>query len=304
LGRSLPDGIVAESWEIAAHPNGSCTVNAGPLKGSTLPEVQALLGAALLGDYNQPAIEQGSFPLLVKLLDANRWLSVQVHPDDRYGLAHEGEPGKTELWVVLHAEPGAELIYGFAPGMTHDRYAAVAGTEACVDKLQRLPVQTGDVFFVPAGTIHALGPGILVAEIQQNSDTTYRIWDWGRSRPLHLDKALDVLNFAQAEPAPVLPLLLLDEEGLRVERLACCTYFETERITLPAGHEFFGQCDGSTFEIWAVLQGEATFESDADPVTLHGVEWVLLPADMGDFVVSARRHSVLLRVVTPNASQR
>ena len=299
LGRSLPDGIVAESWEIAAHPNGSCT-----LKGSTLPEVQALLGAALLGDYNQPAIEQGSFPLLVKLLDANRWLSVQVHPDDRYGLAHEGEPGKTELWVVLHAEPGAELIYGFAPGMTHDRYAAVAGTEACVDKLQRLPVQTGDVFFVPAGTIHALGPGILVAEIQQNSDTTYRIWDWGRSRPLHLDKALDVLNFAQAEPAPVLPLLLLDEEGLRVERLACCTYFETERITLPAGHEFFGQCDGSTFEIWAVLQGEATFESDADPVTLHGVEWVLLPADMGDFVVSARRHSVLLRVVTPNASQR
>ena len=304
LGRSLPDGIVAESWEIAAHPNGSCTVNAGPLKGSTLPEVQALLGAALLGDYNQPAIEQGSFPLLVKLLDANRWLSVQVHPDDRYGLAHEGEPGKTELWVVLHAEPGAELIYGFAPGMTHDRYAAVAGTEACVDKLQRLPVQTGDVFFVPAGTIHALGPGILVAEIQQNSDTTYRIWDWGRSRPLHLNKALDVLNFAQAEPAPVLPLLLLDEEGLRVERLACCTYFETERITLPAGHEFFGQCDGSTFEIWAVLQGEATFESDADPVTLHGVEWVLLPADMGDFVVSARRHSVLLRVVTPNASQR
>lgn len=304
LGRSLPDGIVAESWEIAAHPNGSCTVNAGPLKGSTLPEVQALLGAALLGDYNQPAIEQGSFPLLVKLLDANRWLSVQVHPDDRYGLAHEGEPGKTELWVVLHAEPGAELIYGFAPGMTHDRYAAVAGTEACVDKLQRLPVQTGDVFFVPAGTIHALGPGILVAEIQQNSDTTYRIWDWGRSRPLHLDKALDVLNFAQAEPAPVLPLLLLDEEGLRVERLACCTYFETERITLPAGHEFFGQCDGSTFEIWAVLQGEATFESDADPVTLHGVEWVLLPADMGDFVVSAHRPSVLLRVVTPNASQR
>ncbi|MCS6826986.1 MAG: hypothetical protein NZ553_10275, partial [Caldilinea sp.] len=133
LGRKIPDGVVAESWDIAAHPNGSSVVNAGPLKGKTLPEVQALLGEALVGERNRRALETGKFPLLIKILDANRWLSIQVHPDDAYAMAHEGEPGKTEMWVVLHAEPGAELIYGFAPGMTRQRYAAVIGTEASVE---------------------------------------------------------------------------------------------------------------------------------------------------------------------------
>lgn len=300
LGRTIPDGIVAESWDIAAHPNGSSVVNAGPLKGKTLPEVQALLGEALLGDHNKAALAAGKFPLLIKILDANRWLSIQVHPDDAYGLAHEGEPGKTEMWVVLHADPGAELIYGFAPGMTRARYAAVIGADASFDGLHRVPVKPGDVIFVPSGTVHALGPGIMVAEIQQNSDTTYRIWDWGRPRPLHLEKALDVINFEQVQPGAATPAVLLDEEGLRVERLVQCRYFETERITLPAGHEFYGLCDGSTFEIWAVLQGAVTLSSDADPLRLQAVQWVLLPAELGEFQISAEEDAVLLRVVTPD----
>ncbi len=299
LGRTIPDGIVAESWEIAAHPNGSSVVNAGPLKGKTLPEVQELLGEALLGERNAAALAAGKFPLLIKILDANRWLSIQVHPDDAYGMAHEGEPGKTEMWVVLHAEPGAELIYGFAPGMTRERYAAIIGTDASVDGLHRVAVKPGDVIFVPAGAIHALGPGIMVAEIQQNSDTTYRIWDWGRPRPLHLEKSLDVLNFDLVAPEPTKPMLLLDEEGVRIERLVTCPYFETERIFLPAGHEFYGLCDGSTFEIWAVLQGEAMLTSDAAPLTLTAVQWVLLPAELGEYQLSATEDAVLLRVVTP-----
>lgn len=302
LGRKIPEGVVAESWDIAAHPNGSSVVNAGPLKGKTLPEVQALLGEALVGERNRRALEMGKFPLLIKILDANRWLSIQVHPDDAYAMAHEGEPGKTEMWVVLHAEPGAELIYGFAPGMTREKYAAVIGTEASVEGLHRVPVKPGDVIFVPAGTIHALGPGIMVAEIQQNSDTTYRIWDWGRPRPLHLAKALDVLNFEQIAPEPATPEVLVDEEGLRVERLARCPYFETERITLPAGHAFYGLCDGSTFEIWAVLQGRATIDSHAEPVTLKAVEWALLPAALGEFQIRAEEDAVLLRVMTPEES--
>ena len=300
LGRTIPDGIVAESWEIAAHPNGSSVVNAGPLQGKTLPEVQALLGEMLLGDRNDAALATGKFPLLIKILDANRWLSIQVHPDDAYGLAHEGEPGKTEMWVVLHAEPGSELIYGFAPGMTRTQYAAVIGTDASVDGLHRVAVKPGDVIFVPSGTIHALGPGVMVAEIQQNSDTTYRIWDWGRPRPLHLDKSLDVLNFEQVAPGATQPAVLLDEEGLRIEHLVACPYFETERITLPAGHEFYGLCDGSTFEIWAVLQGAVTLTSDAAPLTLTAVQWVLLPAELGEYQLSASEDTVLLRVVTPD----
>ena len=302
LGRTIPDGLVAESWDIAAHPTGSSVGNNGPLAGKTLPEGQELLGEALVGERAAQALELGKFPLLIKILDANRWLSIQVHPDDDYGLRHEGEFGKTEMWVVLHAEPGAELIYGFKPGVTRAAYAAVIGTDESVAPLHRVAVAPGDVIFVPAGTIHALGPGVMVTEIQQNSDTTYRIWDWGRPRPLHLQQSLDVLNFDQVEPGPAVPELLLDEDGFRIERLARCAYFETERITMPAGHEYFGQCDGTTFELWAVVGGSATIFSDADPVALKAVQWALLPAELGDFQVRAAADAVLLRVVLPDVA--
>ena len=299
LGRTLPDGIVAESWDIAAHPNGSSVVNNGPLKGKSLPEVQKLLGEALLGERSEQMLAVDKFPLLIKLLDANRWLSIQVHPDDAYGLAHEGEPGKTEMWVVLHADPDAELIYGFQRGMTKEKYAAEIGSERSTDGLHRVKVKRGDVIFVPTGSIHALGPGIIVAEIQQNSDTTYRIYDWGRPRPLHLQRALDVLNFDLIEPGPARSTVLMDEEGFRVERLATCPYFETERLTMPAGQTFFGLCEGETFEIWAVIHGQATFYSDAEPVTLKAVNWTLLPADLGEFQIEAEEDSILLRVFVP-----
>ncbi len=299
LGRAIPDGIVAESWDIAAHPNGSSTVANGPLAGKTLPQVMALLGESLVGENSAAALELGKFPLLIKLLDANRWLSVQVHPNDEYGLRREGEFGKTEMWVVLHAEPGAELIYGFRRGVSRAAYAEVIGTERSADDLHRVAVQPGDVIFVPAGAIHALGPGIIVAEIQQNSDTTYRIFDWGRPRPLHLEQALDVLDFDLVEPGPVAPKLLMEDDGLRIEQLVTCPYFETERIALPAGSEYFGLCDGATFEIWAVLQGKVTVDADAPPVQLNAVEWVLLPADLGDYSILAETDSVLLRTLVP-----
>lgn len=299
LGRVLPDGIVAESWDIAAHPNGSSTVSNGPLTGKTLPEVMDLLGEALVGSNSAQALELGRFPLLIKLLDANRWLSVQVHPDDAYGLAHEGEFGKTEMWVVLHAEPGAELIYGFRRGVSRDAYRAVIGTERSADVLHRVAVKAGDVIFVPAGAVHALGPGIIVAEIQQNSDTTYRIYDWGRPRPLHLDQAMAVLNFDLVEPGPAQPRLLMEEDGLRIEQLVNCQYFETERVALPAGSEYYGMCDGTTFEIWAVIQGKVTVDADAPPIQLNAVQWVLLPADLGDYQITAEEDAVLLRTLAP-----
>ena len=299
LGRVLPDGIIAESWDIAAHPNGSTVVNRGALQGKTLPEVMELLGLALVGDRSEKALALNRFPLLIKLLDANRWLSIQVHPDDTYALAKEGDFGKTEMWIVLHAEPGAELVYGFKRGVDKEKYASDFGTERAADDLHHVAVQVGDVVFVPAGAVHALGPGIIVAEIQQNSDTTYRIYDWGRPRPLHRDQSLDALNFDLVEPGPTTPKLLLDEEGFRVETLASCEYFETERLTMPNGQEFVGLLEGETFEIWAVLKGAASFYSAADDVMLRAVQWVLLPADLGEYQVVAEEDSVLLRVFVP-----
>ncbi|MBX3011807.1 MAG: class I mannose-6-phosphate isomerase [Caldilineaceae bacterium] len=299
LGRPLPDGIVAESWDVAAHPNGSSIVNNGPLQGNTLAEVFDLWGEDLVGSYNEQALALDKFPLLIKLLDANRWLSVQVHPNDEYGLAHEGEFGKTEMWVVLAAEPGAEIIYGFMPGVTREQYALAVADGRAADLLHRLPVQKGDVIFVPAGAIHALGPGIIVAEIQQNSDTTYRIYDWGRPRPIHLEQALAVLDFTMVEPGPAKPHTLIQEDGLHVERLALCPYFETDRITLPRDNAFYGLCDGATFELWAVLEGKATLEWSGEPLTLQGVSWTLLPAELGEFQVIADERCTLLRVIVP-----
>jgi mannose-6-phosphate isomerase len=200
---------------------------------------------------------------------------------------------------VLYAEPGAELIYGFRRGVSRDAYAAVIGTARSADDLHRVVVQPGDVIFVPAGAIHALGPGIIVAEIQQNSDTTYRIFDWGRPRPLHLEQAMDVLDFDLVEPGPVAPKLLMEDDGLRIEQLVTCPYFETERIALPAGSEYFGLCDGATFEIWAVLQGSVKIDTDAPPLQLNAVEWVLLPAELGEFSILAEADAVLLRTLVP-----
>lgn len=308
LGRSIPDGTVAESWEIAAHPNGQTPVANGPLAGKSLAEAQKLWGEALLGRRNRASLAAGKFPLLIKLLDANQWLSVQVHPDDAYGLAHEGEYGKTEMWVVLHAQPGAELIYGLQAGVDRPRFAQAVAENRVEEVLRRLPVAAGDVVFVPAGTVHALGPGLLVAEIQQNSDTTYRIYDWGRTgadgkpRALHLDKALEVIDWKRSAPslAPVRGEPA-QQSGVGVELLAECAYFRTERLLLGKGKVYSGQTDGETFEIWAVLSGATALEWAGQRLEMAGIAWVLIPAGLGEFRVRGLEKSMLLRVITPPA---
>jgi mannose-6-phosphate isomerase len=299
LGRDIPDGVIAESWEIAAHLDGSSVVNNGPLAGLTLPAVQAQLGQALVGRKNQQMLEMERFPLLIKLLDANRWLSVQVHPDDAYGLANEDDLGKTEMWVVLYAEPGAELIYGFKAGVKREIFEKAIQIGEVDKWLHRVPIEAGDVIFVPAGTIHALGPGTIVAEIQQNSNTTYRIYDWGRPRPIHVEQALDVLNFGLVEPGPLHPTILKETKGVRVELIGHCPYFETQRLIMESGASFANTCSGDTFEIWAVLNGSATVRWSGDPVRIEAIGWALLPAALGEFTIEADAESLLLRVLTP-----
>lgn len=302
LGRDIPEGIVAESWDIAAHPNGSSVVRDGEEAGRPLPALVKKWGLDLVGMRNVAALEQGKFPLLVKLLDANSWLSVQVHPADDYALEHEGEYGKTEMWVVLRAEPGAELIHGFRAGVDRETFAQAIEDETTAEWLHRLPVKEGDVIFVPAGTIHALGPGVMVAEIQQNSDTTYRIYDWGRPRPLHIEQALDVLDFGNVEPEALTPEPL-ESDGPTWELVGACAYFRTERLFMRAGERFTGECDGTTFEIWGALSGSATVRSEASDVALKAVDWVLLPAALGPYEVDATSEATLLRVYTPDMAK-
>lgn len=310
LGRKIPDGIVAESWEIAAHPNGQTPIANGPLAGQALADAQKRWGEELLGSRNRRFVESGKFPLLIKLLDANRWLSVQVHPDDTYGLAHANDYGKTEMWVVLHAEPGAEVIYGLKAGVDRVHFAQAVAEDRVEEALRRVSVAKGDVVFVPAGTVHALGPGLLVAEIQQNSDTTYRIYDWGRMgadgkpRELHIDSSLEVIDWGETQPPLVAPQIApAGQKGVGIEAIGHCAYFHTERVLIGAGRVYAGECAGESFEIWAVLSGSVRLEWDSDGddggMDLAGVSWVLLPASLGAYRLTASKQSMLLRVITP-----
>jgi mannose-6-phosphate isomerase len=295
LGRNLPPGIVAESWEISGHPSSPTRVNNGPLSGKTLPELLELLGLDLVGARSLAMLDRGKFPLLIKLLDANQPLSVQVHPDDRYAGRHEnGELGKTEMWYILQAKPEARLIYGLKAAVTPKsfRQSLEAGRlEAC---LHELPVAPGDAVFIPAGSVHAILAGILLAEIQQNSDTTYRVYDWnrlgpdGQPRPLHVDKAMAVINFEQVEPGTYPPQLLEEDARLKREMITACRYFNVERVLLKEAEAIFsGNCVGPTFEIWGTMSGRCRIEWAGQPVDLPAVQFTLLPAVLGEFKVVA-----------------
>ncbi len=299
FGRALPPGVdIAESWEIAAHPHGDVTVANGPLRGRSLAWLTAEYGAALVGSYARP----GPFPLLVKLLDAHRKLSVQVHPDDAYARVHEnGELGKSEMWVVLHAEPEAAVILGLQPGATRERFREALETGNLEPWMHVLPVRAGDAICVPAGTLHAILGGSVLAEIQQNSDATYRVYDWnrtgpdGRPRPLHVEKALDVINFGQVQPGLAEPRLLDERAGIRRWQLCCGPTFVVERLEVAAGAVWQGACTGESMEIWGSTRGHVTVEAAGASLALPAVRFSLLPAGVGPFSVTATEPATLLR---------
>lgn len=302
FGRELPPGKIAESWEISAHEDGTAVVENGRFAGQTLVQLHDQLGIDLIGINSQWAQERGKFPLLIKLLDAHSNLSVQVHPDDAYALAHEGnELGKTEMWLVLHAAPDAAIILGVKEGATPQKFRQAIADGQLEPYLHRLNIKTGDFVCVPSGTLHAILGGTVIAEIQQNSNTTYRVYDWnrldqGRPRPLHVAKALDVINFKQVEPALPHPTLLSDAAGIRRYQLCANRYFVTERVEMAAGSVFHGRCTGATFEIWGCIAGRATLND----VPLTAVRFTLLPATLGDFTVNAPEPSTFLRVTAPD----
>ncbi len=303
LGRDLPPGAtIAESWEIAAHPDGESVVSNGVYAGLSLTAVHAQLGLDLIGTHNAWAQARGKFPLLVKLLDAQDRLSVQVHPDDAYAARHAGqELGKTEMWVVLDAAPDAAVILGVQPGVTPATFQAALAAGRLESQLHSLPVQTGDFVCVPAGSLHAILGGLLIAEIQQNANTTYRVYDWnrlgadGRPRPLHVQSALDVIRFDQVAPALPRPQPRPAPAGQTRELLCRNRYFTVERLTLPAGSHWAGVCDGRTLEIWGVLAGRAIIDSHGGQASAPAVTFTLLPAGLGPFHVQATSDTQLLR---------
>jgi mannose-6-phosphate isomerase len=227
LGKPAPaDKPIGESWEIYDENR----VLNGELAGQTIAELRGTMGRELTGHVSPEAL----FPLLTKLIDAREALSVQVHPDDSFACLLEGEPnGKTECWYVIEATPGAELTYGFARATSADEYAGLVAEGRLENVLRSLPVRAGDVVYIPAGTVHAIGAGIVLFELQQTSDVTYRIYDWnrrdaaGKSRELHVDKAQQVLNFDRETAGIVRPLR---HAGSSCSTLVAAPYFSLEKV--------------------------------------------------------------------------
>jgi mannose-6-phosphate isomerase len=296
LSRPEGDEPIGESWQIYSENR----ILNGHFQGKTLAEVSAELGSDLIGTL---AFERygSSFPLLAKFIDAADKLSIQVHPDDTYAHSREAESGfhgKAEAWLILDAAPGASIIWGFKDELTPEEVKAAAEAERLEPHLNAVPVKPGDVIYNPAGTVHALNAGIFLFEIQQASDLTYRLYDYGRRdskgnlRDLHLDKALEVADLTPGEHAHVTPKQL---SGGKTE-LVRTEFFATEHWAVDG--TLSETTHPTSAELFTVLSGELTLHAGEYEVTLLQGTSCVLPAALGDYSLSGR--GVLLRCYIPD----
>lgn len=264
---------LSEAWVLSCHPDGPSVLADGPDKGMTLRAWLDKAGKEALGTACE-AFED--FPMLIKLIDAKKDLSIQVHPSDAYALEHEGQYGKTEMWVVLDAEPGASLYYGFDREVSLEEFSSRVSDGTLTEVLRKVPVKPGDVFFIPSGTLHAIGAGLVIAEIQQNSNVTYRVFDYGRlgadgkPRPLHVEKALAVTD---RRPAPALDF---------GDHLGDCRYFTTDGYQ----GDFRGDCDGTSFHALLFTDGQGSLTCGGETREVKKGQCWFLPAGSGEYQVS------------------
>lgn len=290
LGFNAPAGKpIGEAWLISDHPAHESRVARGPLQGQSLHDLLLASPEYLLGTCAAPTVH-GRFPLLLKILDAADVLSVQVHPDDG-DAARLGEPdvGKTEMWHVLDSLPGSSLICGLDPAMTREAFLSAVQNNTIQASMESIPAFPGTTAFVAAGSVHAIGAGILLAEIQQNSDITYRIYDWdrvdaqGNRRELHLDKAAQVTRFGSVHPGASIPLPYVDG-GVEVSVLGACRYFANELLTIA------GPCarntHGRSFHILMTREGQVEVTAGGESCTLDPYRAVLIPAAVKEYTIT------------------
>lgn len=271
FNKDIPDDMTGESLEISALPGRESVIVNGELSGKTLTEAADVMGAELLGEFKE-------FPLLLKLLDAKERLSVQVHPDDEYAARVEGKRGKTEAWYILNADPGAKLVFGVKAKSSEELRQIVASGHI-EDTLNWIDVRPGDCLYIQSGTVHAIGGGIVLYEIQQSSDVTYRMWDWGRPREIHTQKALDVTR-CDIVTRPVEPQTTEVMGGERIS-LIDGDFFKLTRLNVMGRMPV----EADSFALITAL-GEGAIEYDGGSVLVHNGESVLIPAAMHDFMVS------------------
>ena len=277
-GKEYEGEILAETWELSCHPDGPSTIVNGAYAGKTLEEYIEEAGKEVLGKNCRRFRD---FPILIKFIDAKQNLSIQVHPDNRYALKNEGQYGKTEMWYVMDAGKDAFLYYGFKKEISKEEFAGRIQEDTLLEVLNAVPVQKGDVLFIESGTIHAIGEDILIAEIQQNSNVTYRVYDYGRvgkdgkKRDLHIEKALAVTNRV--------PLI---KSKSSYPHVADCDYFTVDKLNLDGQmmRRMEGYVSEESFVSILILDGKGTV-SCGDQVTYKKGDSLFLPAGSGTYVI-------------------
>ncbi|MFZ2539188.1 MAG: type I phosphomannose isomerase catalytic subunit [Oscillospiraceae bacterium] len=278
---------VAESWELSCHKDGNSLIANGEYEGKTLAEVIELKGKFILGK-NCDRFE--NFPVLIKLIDARDNLSVQVHPKNDYALRVEGEYGKTEMWYIVDCEEGASLLYGFQKNISKEEFAQRIENNTLLEVTNKVEVKKGDVFFIEAGTLHAIGSGILIAEIQQNSNTTYRIYDYGRvgndgkPRELHVKKALDVTELTPPTRDNTPQGACEEYTGYAKTLLSSCEYFTVHSIEVKTVAELC--VDDNSFQSLLCLSGKVLLESGNGNIEINKGESIFLEAGYGKYTIT------------------
>lgn len=290
---------LAETWECSTHPDGPSTVASGIFQGQTLTQVLEA-HPEFLGTRHA----DGKFPLLIKFIDAKKDLSVQVHPDDDYAREHEnGQNGKSEMWYVLDAARDAHLVYGLKHTCTEAQIRQAIADGTLMRYLQKVPIQKDDLFFIQAGTIHAIGAGALVAEIQENSNLTYRLYDYdrvdknGKKRELHVDKALQVANLESSD-RPRQPLRVLRyQQGVASEFLSRCKYFEVYRVLLNTERrqqvQYFA--DEMSFRLVLCIGGCGVIRFEDEDIQFYKGDCIFVPANSVTMTITGQAQFLFVR---------
>lgn len=292
---NAPD-VTAESWELSCHPDGESRVAGGIYDGITVQALAELDRSGFWGTDCPP----GEFPLLVKLIDAKKDLSVQVHPSDQTALRDKGERGKAEMWYVVDCEPQASIYFGFSQQVTHEEFLRRAEDGSICQILNRVSVAPGDVFYILPGTIHAIGAGIVIAEIQQNSNTTFRTYDYqrlgpdGRPRPLHLERAAAVLDYRPILPEECRANSTMAFPGFTMDEMFSCRYFRAYRVDVRSSVTLC--CDGRSFHHLLCVDGGGDIRCGGEIYPIACGESYFLPAALGTYQIEGTCRVLLSRI--------